>query len=40
MQSVPTLNPSSRVQRVKSITAREMFRRVPSVKKHLWGGKF
>jgi REP element-mobilizing transposase RayT len=25
---------------VKSITAREMFRRVPEVKKKLWGGEF
>ncbi len=25
---------------VKSITAREVFRRVPSAKKQLWGGKF
>ena len=32
MQSVPTLCPASIVQTVKSITAREAFRRVPSVK--------
>jgi len=25
---------------VKSITAREIFRRVPEVKKKLWGGEF
>jgi len=28
------------VQMVKSITAREIFRREPSVKKQLWGGSF
>ncbi len=40
MQSVPTLSPSRIVQIVKSLTAREVFRRVPSVKKQLWGGAF
>ena len=25
---------------IKSITARELFRRCPSVKKQLWGGEF
>jgi len=28
------------VQRVKSVTAREVFVRVPEVKKQLWGGEF
>ncbi len=40
VQSVPTLSPSRIVQTVESITAREVFRRVPSVKKQLWGGAF
>ncbi len=40
MQSVPVLSPSRIVQMVKSITAREIFRRAPSVKKQLWGGSF
>jgi len=38
MQSVPTLSPTRLVQMVKSLTAREVFRRVPSVKSKLWGG--
>ena len=40
MQSVPTYSPTRIVQMVKSITAREIFRREPSVKKQLWGGAF
>ena len=40
LQSVPTYSPTRIVQMVKSITAREMFRREPSVKKQLWGGAF
>lgn len=40
MQSVPTYSPTQIVQMVKSITAREIFRRAPSVKKQLWGGAF
>ncbi len=40
MQSVPTYSPTQIVQMVKSITAREIFRREPSVKKQLWGGAF
>jgi REP element-mobilizing transposase RayT len=40
MQSVPTRSPSRLVQMVKSLTAREVFRRVPSVKTKLWGGAF
>jgi len=40
MQSVPTLSPSRLVQMVKSITAREVLRRAPSVKAKLWGGAF
>ena len=40
VQSVPTYSPKKIVQTVKSITAREVFRRVPSVKVQLWGGAF
>ena len=40
IQSVPTFSPTRIAQTVKSITAREIFKRVPSVKKQLWGGEF
>ena len=40
IQSVPMISPSKLVQIVKSITAREVFRRIPEVKKLLWGGEF
>lgn len=40
VQSVPIYSPKKIVQTIKSITAREIFRRVPSVKKQLWGGEF
>jgi REP element-mobilizing transposase RayT len=40
IQSVPIYSPSQIAQIVKSITAREIFIRVPEVKKHLWGGAF
>lgn len=40
VQSVPTYSPKKIVQIIKSITAREIFKRVPSVKKQLWGGEF
>ena len=40
VQSVPTMSPSRMAQIVKSITAREIFRRCPEVKKQLWGGAF
>ena len=36
----PKLSPGRIVQIFKSITAREIFARKPSVKKHLWGGEF
>ena len=36
----PKIAPSQIVQMFKSITAREIFRRKPSVKKSLWGGQF
>jgi putative transposase len=40
VQSVPAFSPSKIVRAIKSITAREIFRRIPSVKKDLWGGEF
>ena len=36
----PKVAPGGIVQIFKSITAREIFRRNPSVKKELWGGEF
>ena len=40
VQSIPTYSPTKIIRTIKSITAREMFRRLPSVKKELWGGEF
>jgi REP element-mobilizing transposase RayT len=40
VQSVPTYSPTKIVRIIKSITAREIFQRVPQVKKQLWGGEF
>jgi putative transposase len=40
VQSVPTYSPTKIVRTIKSITAREVFRTIPSVKKQLWGGEF
>ena len=40
VQSVPSYSPTKVVQIIKSITAREIFARVPSVKQKLWGGHF
>ena len=40
IQSVPTYSPTRIAQTVKSITAREIFKRIPSVKRQLWGGEF
>ena len=40
IQSVPMYSPTKIVRTVKSITAREIFKRAPEVKKHLWGGEF
>ena len=36
----PKVAPGQIVRMFKSITAREIFRRKPSVKKSLWGGQF
>ena len=40
VQSVPTYTVTKLVTTIKSITAREMFRSCPHVKKQLWGGEF
>jgi len=40
IQTVPNIWISGMVRTVKSITAREMFKRHPEVKKFLWGGQF
>lgn len=40
IQSVPMLSPKRIVNTVKSLTAREIFRLHPEVKRFLWGGKF
>ena len=38
-QSVPSYSPTKIVQLIKSLTAREVFHRVPTVTKRLWGGR-
>lgn len=40
IQAVPTMSPAKIIKKVKSITAREIFKRNPEVKKQLWGGNF
>jgi len=40
IQSVPTKSPTQIIKMLKSITAREIFRIHPEVKKQLWGGEF
>jgi REP element-mobilizing transposase RayT len=40
IQSVPTYSVTKLVKMIKSLTAREVFRRCPHVKKQLWGGEF
>ena len=40
VQSVPMYSPKKIVQILKSLTAREVLKRVPSVKRQLWGGEF
>ena len=40
VQSVPTYTVTKIVTLLKSLTAREIFRRCPQVKKKLWGGEF
>ncbi len=40
VQSVPMYSVTKLVKLIKSLTAREIFRRCPHVKKQLWGGEF
>jgi len=40
IQTVPKLSPTQIITIVKSITAKEIFKRCPQVKKKLWGGQF
>ena len=40
VQSIPSYSVTKIVTMVKSLTAREVFRQCPQVKKQLWGGEF
>ena len=40
VQSVPTYSPTKIITMIKSLMAREVISRAPSVKKQLWGGEF
>ena len=40
LQSVPMKSPTQIIKMLKSITARELFRLHPEIKKQLWGGSF
>ncbi len=40
VQSVPTYSITKLVTMIKSLTAREVFKKCPHVKKQLWGGEF
>ncbi len=40
IQSVPIESPTKIIRIVKSITAKEIFKRHPEVKQKLWGGEF
>lgn len=40
IQTIPKLSPSQVIKVVKSITAKEVFKRCPEVKQKLWGGEF
>lgn len=40
LQSVPTYSPTKIITLIKSLVAREVFKRCPHVKKQLWGGEF
>ena len=40
VQSVPMYSPTKIVTTLKSIIAREIFKKHPEVKKKLWGGQF
>ncbi|MEL7531755.1 MAG: IS200/IS605 family transposase, partial [Bacteroidota bacterium] len=40
IQSIPNKSPSKIMKMVKSLTAREVFKRHPNFKREMWGGKF
>jgi putative transposase len=40
IQTIPVISPGELARVIKSITAEEVFRLVPSVKEQLWGGEF
>jgi putative transposase len=40
VQSIPTYSVTKMVTMIKSLTAREIFKHCPQVKKQLWGGEF
>ena len=40
LQSIPIYSVTKLVTMIKSLTAREVFKRCPHVKKQLWGGEF
>lgn len=40
VQGVPSMSVSKIVQTIKSITAREIFKMFPEIKKEFWGGNF
>lgn len=40
VQSAPKYSPSHLVQMIKSISAKEMFKKFPEIKNELWGGEF
>ena len=40
LQSVPTESPTRIITTLKSITAKQIFKEHPEIKKILWGGKF
>jgi putative transposase len=40
IQSAPRYSPSQVIQIIKSITAKELFKKFPEIRKELWGGEF
>lgn len=40
VQALPPHSPTKIARVIKRLTAREIFRRVPAVKRYLWGGEF
>ena len=40
VQAAPRYSPSNVIQIIKSITAKQLFKNFPEIKKELWGGEF